>query len=488
MTEKQNNQNTSVTQTEHETLNAEVYLSAVFNNACDPIFVKDAECRLILVNDAFCHLFGLSRSEIIGKTLAENVPLNEREHFLAVDRQVLEDGKENICEETLTAIGFESKIIKTKKNRFVDPEGNHFLIGVIHDITESKEAKSRIEKISTHVPGVIYQYQLWPDGHSSFPYASEGMHAIYGLQPDDVVNDATPVFQRLHPDDLARISTSIAESAKNLTIWKDVYRVNLPDGKIIWVEGEASPERKSDGSTLWHGHIRDITERKQAEIELDKAKVLFEAIFKGIPDAIVYADTHRNVTAINPAFSSILGFSIDDLAHKPTSIFYESTEEFERQGAIRFNLTAAEKKLPYIVNYRRKDGEIFPGETLGTVIKAANDSVIGYIGVIRDITERKQSEKAKTKVDRALRTLSQCNEILIRAVDESALLQDMCRLIVEVGGYRMAWVGYLQQDEIKSIKPMAHNGFEEAYLETVQITWADTERGQGPTGKAARTG
>ena len=140
-------------------------------------------------------------------------------------------------------------------------------------------------------------------------------------------------------------------------------------------------------------------ERKQAEIDLSQQKALFEAIFRCIPDAIVYANADREVIEINSAFSSIFGFTIDDLAGKKTSFFYESLEEYERQGRIRFNLTAAEHSLPYEVRYRKKDGSIFPGESLGTAIKNASGTQMGYIGVIRDITGRKQAEEERQEFE-----------------------------------------------------------------------------------------
>jgi PAS domain S-box-containing protein len=123
----------------------EMYFNVIFNNIRDPLFVKDQECRLLLVNDAFCQLFGMSRSEIIGKTLAGKVPSSEMEHFLSIDIQVLEDGKEILCEEALTAGGEQTKIILTRKNRFIDPQGNPFLVGVIHDITERKRTEDKLE-------------------------------------------------------------------------------------------------------------------------------------------------------------------------------------------------------------------------------------------------------------------------------------------------------------------------------------------------------
>ncbi|MCD6295891.1 MAG: GAF domain-containing protein, partial [Deltaproteobacteria bacterium] len=101
---------------------------------------------------------------------------------------------------------------------------------------------------------------------------------------------------------------------------------------------------------------------------------------------------------------------------------------------------------------------------------------------------RKQAEQALQKVNRALKTLSDCNQALIRATEEMDLMNEVCRIIVQVGGYRLAWVGFAEQDEKKTVRPVAHVGDEDGYLDTVNITWADTEQGRGPTGTAIRTG
>ena len=115
---------------------SEKYANTILNNMGDAVFVKDAGSRLLLVNDAFCDLFNLPRTKIIGKTLAENVPPAERESFLRIDKQVLLDGIDNINEESLTLGEGQKKIISTRKSRFVDEDGNKFLVGVIRDITE----------------------------------------------------------------------------------------------------------------------------------------------------------------------------------------------------------------------------------------------------------------------------------------------------------------------------------------------------------------
>jgi PAS domain S-box-containing protein len=110
------------------------------------------------------------------------------------------------------------------------------------------------------------------------------------------------------------------------------------------------------------------------------------------------------------------------------------------------------------------------------------------VGISHDITERKQAEAALRRSNRAHRALSSCNQALIRTTDESAWVEHVCRIIVEEAGYRLCWVGYAEQDESRTVRPVAQAGFEEGYLRTVNITWADTERGRGPTGTCIRTG
>jgi PAS domain S-box-containing protein len=90
--------------------------------------------------------------------------------------------------------------------------------------------------------------------------------------------------------------------------------------------------------------------------------------------------------------------------------------------------------------------------------------------------------------NRALRTVSECNQALMRATDEAELLNEVCRIIVDHGGYRMAWVGMAEHDPVRSVRSVAQAGAEDGYLALAHISWADTERGRGPTGTAIRTG
>ena len=109
-------------------------------------------------------------------------------------------------------------------------------------------------------------------------------------------------------------------------------------------------------------------------------------------------------------------------------------------------------------------------------------------GLKKDGESLPEVEEALHRMNRKARAISACNQTLIRAEDEQALLNAVCNIVCDTAGYRMAWVGYLEHDAAKTVRPIAWGGFEDQYLATARITWADTELGGGPTGTAARKG
>ena len=113
---------------------------------------------------------------------------------------------------------------------------------------------------------------------------------------------------------------------------------------------------------------------------------------------------------------------------------------------------------------------------------------VRFVGVNLDITTLKQREGELHRLNRSLTAIAKSNEALMRATEEGAYLQAVCRIIVEDCGHAMVWIGMAENDEARSVRPVASAGFDEGYLETLQVTWADTERGRGPTGTAIRTG
>jgi diguanylate cyclase (GGDEF)-like protein/PAS domain S-box-containing protein len=176
---------------------------------------------------------------------------------------------------------------------------------------------------------------------------------------------------------------------------------------------------------------RDITDRKKVENVLAHEKALLEAIFNSIPDGVVYANVNREIVRINPAFRAIFGFDVEHLAGRSAACFYAGRDEFELQGTIRFNAQAVDQLLPYEVKYRRRDGAIFPGETLGTAVRDGSGNMLGYIAVIRDITERKQ---AQDKLKLAANVFTHAREGIIISAPDGAIL-DVNATFTDITGY-----------------------------------------------------
>jgi len=118
-----------------------------------------------------------------------------------------------------------------------------------------------------------------------------------------------------------------------------------------------------------------------------------------------------------------------------------------------------------------------------------------YIGLSKandhlhvEIAERKRTEQALQHLNRELQAISNCNQTLMRAEEEQTLLNEICHLICDKAGYRMAWVGYAEHDDAKTVRPVAWAGTEDGYPAIADLTWADTGLGLGPSGVAIRSG
>ncbi len=121
-------------------------------------------------------------------------------------------------------------------------------------------------------------------------------------------------------------------------------------------------------------------------------------------------------------------------------------------------------------------------------IVSPDGAVVGVAVLSQDITERRRVEEDLLRLNRELKAIVTCNQTVLRAHDEHSLLSEICRIICDEAGYMMAWVGFAEHDADKSVRAAAWAGFEDGYLSLANITWADTERGHGPSGTAIRTG
>lgn len=155
---------------------------------------------------------------------------------------------------------------------------------------ELQKSQALLTSLAAQVPGTLYQYQVFPDGRTCCPFISQSVRDMYGLDPEHLREDASPWFDFVHSGDKPRIRQSVIESATTMHKWKQEYRVVLPAARERWVLGEAMPERCEDGSLVWHGYIRDITEHRMAQERERRLTSIYRAL-SAANEAIIHVES-----------------------------------------------------------------------------------------------------------------------------------------------------------------------------------------------------
>ncbi|MGZ8159115.1 MAG: EAL domain-containing protein [Methylobacter sp.] len=256
-----------------------------------------------------------------------------------------------------------------------------------HAEATQHEALDRLQKIAGQVPGIVFQFQLRPDGSCCIPYANEALLKIYRISPEDVREDASCVFSVVHADDLESHQASIQTSAQDLTPWIQEYRLKFGEEPVTWLLGNALPQRLADGSTLWHGFITDITERKQVEAELQVAAIAFES-----QEGMVITDTNNVIVKVNQAFVRLTGYASDELINRKMNILKSGHHDAEFYAAMWTSLIHKGTWQGEIWN-RLKNGELHPEFVTITAVKNSVGEIINYVATYTDITERKVTEE-----------------------------------------------------------------------------------------------
>src|SRR5579859_2263199 len=231
---------------------------------------------------------------------------------------------------------------------------------------------------------------------------------------------------------------------------------------------------------------QNVAAQKALEKTYAETAAMFRALFEASRDAIGVSrgGIHEYV---NPAYLELFGIADpSELVGRPLTDFIAPDS---RGQVLEFALRRGRgEQAPtfYTTRGLRRGGTEFDMEIQASVYEL--NGARYSLGLIRDISERVRGERALRQLNRALQAIRKCNSVLVRAQDEPSLLQEICRIICDEAGYRMAWVGVAEQDDAKTVRPTAWAGAEADYLANANISWSDTERGRGPTGTAIRTG
>ncbi len=265
---------------------------------------------------------------------------------------------------------------------------------VFLDITERKRAEDEFRKSEEKYRRIVDTANegIWMmDKNYCTTYVNEKMAAILGYTVDELTGKDIKPY--IFPDDWPDQEKVLKRREQGK---RDQYerRFLHKDASVLWLLVSANPLKDENGEFAGSfAMFTDITDRKKAEDELRNKKIELEEILRALPDALIYADVNRRIVKVNPAFEKMFGYRPEEVLGQKTKIIYAHSDEFKDQGKIRYNVKARGLYTPYEINYKRKDGRIFPSETVGTPVFGADGKPSGFIGLVREITERKIAEK-----------------------------------------------------------------------------------------------
>lgn len=245
---------------------------------------------------------------------------------------------------------------------------------------------------------------------------------------------------------------------------------------ISWVT--ESLRRARLRATVAEDEAKVAAERESVMHALRNSDARFIAFAKAAFEGVVELEL-EHIVDCNEQFSLMLGRRIEEVRGKA---FTEFVAVDDRQRVREGILRGTESAMEYIL--LRPDGSQVVVEARGRPVSTDHGR---RIKVVRDITTRQQGEEALRRLNRTLRVLSRSGQVMLLATDQREYMNQVCRGIRDCG-HAMVWIGLAENDPAKTVRPVAWAGFDESYLATLDITWSDTERGQGPTGTAIRLG
>ena len=228
----------------------------------------------------------------------------------------------------------------------------------------------------------------------------------------------------------------------------------------------------------------DITEQKRAEVNLKESEDRFRTIAESLPVLIlIYSVTKSTILFVNESFEKIFGYKKNDLMDRIVPPLFINPDE---NSIIGEELRKQGRVYNKQIKVKKADGS--PFWIMASIRKILFMNEPAYLSAAIDITETKKVQDELLRLNRILDANSSSSHAMMHCNNEFSFLNIVCRIIIEVCGYKMVWVGYAENDEHKSVKPVAYYGFEQGYIDQLNITWNDDKHGKGPTGTAIRTG
>jgi len=361
-------------------------------------------------------------------------------------------------------------------------------VGMVHDITERKNAEEALReneiKFRT-VANFTYDWEYWIDPDGKLVYTSPSCERVTGYKVAEFMENPALLKQIVHPED-KETNDSHFDLISSKELHNADFRIIRRDGETRWISHACQAVYDNEGKWLGRrASNRDITERKRGEQELWQAKNDWERTFDSVPDFIAILDNKHTIVRVNKAFAKHLGVTPEQAIGLKCYNCVHGTD-IPPEFCPHAKTVKDGKEHVAEVHEDRLRGDFLESTT---PLKDAQGNMIGSVHVARNITDRKKAEESLRKLNRHLRAVSNSNQALMHASEETRYTKEICDIIVHDCGYALAWVGFAQEDETKTVRPVAFAGNDKSYIDQLNITWDEKNpRGRGPTGTVIRTG
>jgi|GEM_PF-5270549 len=332
------------------------------------------------------------------------------------------------------------------------------------------ESENRFQALADMLPQPIYECDLT----GAVTYANRKAYEVFGYE---TIPPGLSVLDLIAPQHHEQVRQNMPRVLHNREEVHHAYTAVRRDGSSFPVLVYSGPIVRNNRPVGMRGIVADVTELKAAEEELRSSEEKFRSIIEQSSEGIILIGEDGLVLELNKAFEQIYGIPAAEMIGRP---FWEITRRLTYPASHAYDpVETAQSNLRQVIEMpdrdRTIDGEVefFTPAGQRRVIHRTTFPVLVRQGkrmaaVISDITERKDAEREQLRLTRTLTMISECNQALIRQDAENDLLQAICKIIVEMGAYRFAWIGSLRQDGAHpQIVPWVSYGECGDYLERV---------------------
>jgi len=463
-------------------------VSSMISLSSDFILLIDRNLNVVNVNDSFLEFTKTKKDDILGKGInAIPFPM-EFDPPIAPNINDAIEGKESRIDAYYKKRGKEH-FYSIKFIPIAFDEGQPGATILFEDITERKRAEDSLRKLSMAVeqsPATV----VITDLQGSIEYVNPRFTYTTGYTREEAIGQNPRILKS--GETPRAVYRELWDTVLSGGEWHGEFHNRKKNGEYYWESALIAPVKDSRGNITHIMAVKeDITERKRSEetlresesrqkvaeaVEVERRRLLY--VLETLPAMICLLTADHRIVFANRSFTERFGQS----AGRPC---YETCFGLSKPCDFCESYKVFKTGQPHHWEVNTHDGSVIEAHDY-PFTDVDGTSLILEMDV--DITEQKRIEKELKKANRAYKVMAKCKEAMIHAEDEKALLEKICQIIVSIGDYLLAWIGYVEDDEARTVRPVAWAGINDGYIENLRIAINDPVKGEGPTAQCLKTG